>query len=297
MGRSYHASAPCSRNTAAALSAIGAVSTASPHFTQSTAGIGTPQARCREMHQSGRLASISVRRSSPHAGIQRTCFTASTAFSRRPVAVHRHEPLRRGEEDDRVVAAPAVRVRMLERLAVPEAAAIVQGLLDSRVRVEHALPGEQLHVLEEVPAGPDRGVDVEAVLHPRREVVGAVSRRRVHGARALFERHVGGQHTHRVSRVERVTKAQALQIAAGEGRQRGAERALHLRRDALGQPGRHDHRRPADVVGPVLELRVEGDRQVRRDRPRRGRPDENRELLAAGERRAPAARTRARPPA
>ena len=84
MGRSYHASAPCSANTAAARSAIGAVSTASPHFRQSTAGIGTPQARCREMHQSGRFWSISVRRSSPHAGIQRTCFTDSTAFARRP---------------------------------------------------------------------------------------------------------------------------------------------------------------------------------------------------------------------
>ena len=31
---------------------------ASPHVVQSTAGIGTPQARWREMHQSGRFATM-----------------------------------------------------------------------------------------------------------------------------------------------------------------------------------------------------------------------------------------------
>src|SRR5674536_361136 len=85
IGRSYHASAPCSAKTAAVRSASSVVRTASPHVTQSTAGIGTPQDRWREMHQSGRLASISVSRSSPHAGIHLTCRTASIAFSRRPV--------------------------------------------------------------------------------------------------------------------------------------------------------------------------------------------------------------------
>jgi hypothetical protein len=36
------------------------------------------------MHQSGRLASISVSRSSPHAGSHETCLTASIALSRSP---------------------------------------------------------------------------------------------------------------------------------------------------------------------------------------------------------------------
>ena len=55
MGRSYQASAPYSSKTAAARSTSPGVSSASPHVVQSTAGIGTPQARWREMHQSGRL--------------------------------------------------------------------------------------------------------------------------------------------------------------------------------------------------------------------------------------------------
>ena len=43
-------------------------------------------------------------------------------------------------------------------------------------------------------AGSDRRVDLEAVLLAGDEVVGAMSRRRVHGARARVERDVVGQH-------------------------------------------------------------------------------------------------------
>ena len=45
-------------------------------------------------------------------------------------AVHPDEPLRRREEDHRVVAAPAVRVRVLERLAVPQARRAPRAPLD-----------------------------------------------------------------------------------------------------------------------------------------------------------------------
>src|SRR5215813_11484786 len=58
VGRSYQASAPYSSNTDAARSTSSGVMIASPHFVQSTAGIGTPHARWREMHQSGRFASM-----------------------------------------------------------------------------------------------------------------------------------------------------------------------------------------------------------------------------------------------
>src|SRR4051794_37581439 len=58
VGRSYQASAPNFSNTAAARSTISGETTASPHVEQSSAGIGTPQARWREMHQSGRLATM-----------------------------------------------------------------------------------------------------------------------------------------------------------------------------------------------------------------------------------------------
>src|ERR1700712_5726133 len=52
VGRSDHASAPYWSNTLAVFSTSAGVVIASPHFVQSTAGIGTPQTRWREMHQS-----------------------------------------------------------------------------------------------------------------------------------------------------------------------------------------------------------------------------------------------------
>src|SRR5205823_8892620 len=72
VGRSYHESAPYFSNTPAAFSTSAGVTMASPHDVQSTAGIGTPHTRCREMHQSGRLAIMLYMRSRPHDGIHRT---------------------------------------------------------------------------------------------------------------------------------------------------------------------------------------------------------------------------------
>ncbi len=46
--------------------------------------MGTPQARWREMHQSGRSPTMLLIRSSPQAGIQRTSLIASSAASLRP---------------------------------------------------------------------------------------------------------------------------------------------------------------------------------------------------------------------
>ncbi len=164
IGRSYQASAPYCSNTSAACSTSAGVMRASPHFVQSTAGIGTPQARWREMHQSGRFDTMLKMRSWPHAGIQVTSWSIACSAAARSVrcltvgaldhrvAVHPHEPLCGGEKDDRVVAAPAVRVLVRERLTVPEARALLEGLFDVRIGVEHPLTAEQFHRLEEMTA-------------------------------------------------------------------------------------------------------------------------------------------------
>ena len=91
------------------------------------------------------------------------------------------------------MAAPAVRVRVLERLVVPQASARLERLDDDRVGVEDALAVEELHRVEEMSARSHGRVDLEAVLHARGEVVAAVSRRRVNGPRALLERHILGE--------------------------------------------------------------------------------------------------------
>src|SRR3954462_10514491 len=58
VGRSYHESAPYCSNTPAAFATSYGVLIASPQALQSTAGIGTPHTRWREMHQSGRFATM-----------------------------------------------------------------------------------------------------------------------------------------------------------------------------------------------------------------------------------------------
>ena len=151
-------------------------------------------------------------RSWPHDGIQRTLLSIASIAASRSVlspepravqslrhrfAIERDEPLRRRQEDHRVVAAPAVRIGVRERLAVPQLAALLQRRLDVRVRVEHALAAEQLHRVEEVSGRPDRRVDLQAVPHAGVEVVGAVARRGVHGAGAGLERHVVAEHAER----------------------------------------------------------------------------------------------------
>ena len=56
----------------------------SPLTLSTNSGIGTPQVRCRDTHQSGRPAIMPLMRCSPHAGIQSTCEMASSAALRSP---------------------------------------------------------------------------------------------------------------------------------------------------------------------------------------------------------------------
>ena len=101
---------------------------------------------------------------------------------------------------------------------------------------------------------------------------------------AGVERDVVPEHADRVARVQRMAEPRVLELDALHARDRGSElsprRRCHRRRERL----RHDHGAAADVVRGVVELGMERDGQVRRDRPRRGRPDQDRDL-AAGQRR------------
>ena len=62
------------------------------------------------------------------------------------------------------------------------------------------------------PSGSDGRVDVEAVLHARQVVVGAMAGRGMHGAGALLERDVVGEHGERRPVVQRVRELQAFEV-------------------------------------------------------------------------------------
>ena len=101
--------------------------------------IGTPQTRWREMHQSGRVAIMFEMRSSPQAGIQWTLRDRFERALRRSLPLHADEPLLGGTEDGRVVAAPAVRVAVLEFLRVRAALRRLQQVDDDRVASQTVL--------------------------------------------------------------------------------------------------------------------------------------------------------------
>ena len=154
------------RRRSAACSISAGVSSGSPHASCSrTPGSARPTsagARCTSRAGWRSCCGCALR---PRPAVQRDRVERRSPPQRllaRSRLVHRDEPLRRGAEDDRVLAAPAVRVAVAERLAV-QRAALAQRLDDLRVGVEHLQAGEQLDLVEERrPA--DRRVDLEAVL-------------------------------------------------------------------------------------------------------------------------------------
>ena len=230
-------------------------------------------------------------RSWPQPGIHCTPWIASSdcarsvaAAGRRGFAVHGDEPLRRGQEDHRVVAAPAVRIAVAELGAMPEAGALVQRLLDLRVGGPDLQAGEQQHVVRVVAARADRGVDVQAVADAGRVVVRAVAGRGVDDAGAGFERDVVGEHADRRAIVERVLERQPIEHLALHHDDRIAERLAGGLAHRPGQVGGEDDHPPVELVGAVVEVGMEGDGQVGRDGPGRRRPDQDRHL-AAGKRR------------
>jgi len=209
----------------------------------------------------------------------RTCFGTVrlqpdlVALQRDPI--ERDEPLRRREEDDRVVAAPAVRILVRERLTVPQPAALLERRLHVRVGVEHALAAKQCHGVEEMASRPDGRVDLQPVLHPGTEIVGAVPGSRVHRARACFEGHVVAEDADRCARVQRMLKADVLELRAFHPRERRAERFPDGRTDPRRQRFGDDDGAAVHAVRRVIDLRMEGDRQIRRNRPGRRRPDQH----------------------
>ena len=61
------------------------------------------------------------------------------------------------------------------------------------------MTAEELHRVEKMSRGADRRENLQPVLLARIEVVGAMSRRGVHGAGAGFERDIGAEHTQRIA--------------------------------------------------------------------------------------------------
>ena len=100
------------------------------------------------------------------------------------VLVEGHEPLLGGAEQRRVLAAPAVRVRVLERHLGHERADRPKVRDDLRIRLPHCQAGEVLDLRDEPPVVVDGVVDTQPQRAAEVVVFLAVARRDVHEAGA-----------------------------------------------------------------------------------------------------------------
>src|SRR3954469_24843180 len=107
---------------------------------------------------------------------------------------------------------PAVRIRMLERLAVAQTSPLLERVFDSGIRVEHALPVEEFDGVQKVAARTDRRIDLETVFDAGREIVASVAGSCMHGARSGVQRHVVSEDADRVAGVERMPEADVFQV-------------------------------------------------------------------------------------
>ncbi len=159
--RMYQASAPSAAKSSTMRWLTAGLFSGWRQFVQRKTAIGTPQIRCREMHQSGREATMLVIRSWPHCRIP---FHALDLFERplaegghRAIRVrhgrfHVDEPLLRGAEDHRPVAAPAVGVGVIYLLPPHQGAAFSQQVDDGLVGLEDVKPVIFGQAIAQVPA-------------------------------------------------------------------------------------------------------------------------------------------------
>ena len=147
--RTYQASAPSAAKSSTMRWLTAGSFSGLRQLRQRKTAIGTPQIRWREMHQSGRDATMLVMRSLPHCGVP----FHSLDLLERPLAegghravrvghgrFHADKPLLRGPEDDRPMAAPAVRVGVMYVLPPHQGVAFSQQGDDRLVGLEDVKP-------------------------------------------------------------------------------------------------------------------------------------------------------------
>ena len=193
--------------------------------------------------------------------------------------VHGAEPLRRGAEDDRALAAPAVRIAVHDVLGCEERAGRLHVCEDDGVRFLRGHAGVLAGVVG-VAALIVHGHDhVHAVALAGQVVVGAETGRGVHAAGAGIHGDVVCQHQTRGLGQEGVVGEHVLkEFARVLLEHLVAVKAADVH-DLLGQRVGHDVHLAVGRLDEVVQFaRVERDGEVAGQGPDRGRPDDEKEL-------------------
>src|SRR6202162_3454981 len=194
--------------------------------------------------------------------------------------VHLDEPLLGGAKDDRIVAAPAVRITVLVRMMAQQRAAIGEKFYDNGIRRENVFAfvfGQAFRVHTTII---ERRVNFEVVALTGNEVVGAMSWSGVHDAAALIECDVVGEDAGHFNGQEGMLKLHAVEFATferGDNFGFGNAAICLQRRDAIGGQQEAALLRLNDGV---VEIRMEGECAVMRNGPGSGGPDDGRNVGA-----------------
>ena len=125
--------------------------------------MGTPQVRWRDRHQSGRFSIMLKMRCSPQRGRPLHLLDVAQRVRAQALLVHADEPLRRGAEDHRRLVAPAMRIAVLDRLVLEQAAARFELLDEHFTGFVHLHAGDEGRALTEAAVTHHRVVDRQAV--------------------------------------------------------------------------------------------------------------------------------------
>ncbi len=197
---------------------------------------------------------------------------------------HADEPLLGRPKDDRPVAAPAVRVGVVDVGLAQQRPVLAQVLDDVGVGLENgfAFPGRDS--VSQTSRVVDIALGAQAVASARDKIIGPVRGGGVDGTGALLGRDIVGQHAQDRPVQKRVLKRGTFQHRSGKARQLRDLAQLAGLAHAREQGGGNDvHLTGHGFRRNILKLGVKRDGNGGRQGPRRGCPDDDR-CLAPGER-------------
>ncbi len=191
-----------------------------------------------------------------------------------------------GVVEDRVAGAPAERVVVLVALRAEHETTFFQDANQRFVGVLEEQAGDRLDLVDEVPVEPDAVHDRQSVRLAELEIVNAIRWCRMHDAGTVFGAdEIGRQHGERLVRIDREIIEQLLVARTDKGAAFYGldDLVFDIAKHRLAQRLGDDQRLPVRLAVAVVDVLADGERQVRRQRPRRRRPDEKVGVVDAGE--------------
>ena len=196
--------------------------------------------------------------------------------------INRAEPLLGGTEDDRVFAAPAMRIAVHDVLGCEKCATVIQILENNLVGIvnEHTLVLAGFGGVTALAVNRNDNRDVVPLANDK--VISTKARSGMNTAGTGIERYMLTDDNERLAVIQRMLCLDHFQIRAKAGCENfplGDACGLHNGRDKL---LRHDINLAGRNLNKIIfKERIKGNRQVARDRPCRGRPDDEVNVVLA----------------